>query len=301
MVQTSFVAALLVAVLTISMQPVQAQDQEEASLPENNIIVTDETEREKVEALGKVIVRPSRGGKSVARFNAPVCVKVSGMPDEMSDLVKQRIEKNISELRGVDPAPKGCKPNAFLGVLNNVNDALDGLREDEPWLFQGLLGYQIDRIYAGSEAARAWHIFEEKNLDGTGLPGGERGSSGDRSIYSLVNSTERASRINQTRVDILGAVVLIETGALRDKTFRQLADYATLRILASTSDGVTMDETSVPTILALFNESSGPSEWTEFDRAFLSSLYEMPANFRDGQIIAAAVSRYSKSIDQDEE
>jgi len=35
---------------------------------------------------------------------------------------------------------------------------------------------------------------------------------------------------------------------------------------------------------------------SEFDRAYLESLYDLPANSRDGQVIAAAVTRYRTNL-----
>ncbi len=265
--------------------------------PEDEIIVTGQADREAVEALGKAITRPSRAGQPVARFDAPVCLKVSGLPADMAELVADRIRANIETVRGVEVAADGCSPNAFVGVLNNVNQTVDTLRETETWLFEGLLDYQVDRIYQGSNAVRAWHVFDLRNLDGSQIPGKQRGTSDEKSIASAVNTVEKASRISQLRNNLTGAVVLVETVALSEKTFRQFADYATVRILASTSDDMDTREGNLPTILTLFGSANPPAELTEFDRAYLSALYELPPNSRDGQVIAAAVSRYVEIVE----
>ena len=282
--------------------PSLAQEaQAESSIdPDKVIIITPQNEREVVEEMGKAIVRPSRVGKPVARFDSPLCVKVSGMPDEMAELVAGRIRDNARAIRGMKIADEGCDPNAFVGVLNDVNETVDKLREDEPWLFEGLLSFQVDRIYKGSKAARAWHVFDVRNLDGSIIPGKQRGASDGKSIASAVNRVEKSSRISQLRTNLTGGVVLIETAALEGKTFRQLADYATIRLLASVSDEIDVNEYTLPTILTLFGSDSDlykPEGLTEFDQAYLQALYELPANSRDGQIIAAAVSRYAKKMD----
>ncbi|MBD2841354.1 hypothetical protein [Erythrobacter rubeus] len=116
-------------------------------------------------------------------------------------------------------------------------------------------------------------------------------------IASKVNRTERASRVQRLRSEMRGAVVLIETAALREKTLRQIADYATLRILASVSDDVTSDANTPPTILTLFNEDFGPAAITDFDIAYLEALYELSGISSDSAIIAAAVDRYMDRID----
>ncbi|MEW4447558.1 hypothetical protein [Qipengyuania sp. JC766] len=277
--------------LTLIFVPSLALAQGEDAAPGTEIIVTGRIDPGEVEALGKAVVRPSRAGKPIARFDAPVCVKVSGIPDDMATLVEDRIQENIRSLVGVDVADEGCSPNAFVGVLNGVNSTVDQLRKDEKWLFEGLLDYQIDRIYDGSDAVRAWHVFDVRNLDGSAIPGSRPGGS----VNDLVNRVEKASRRSQLRVNLVGAVVLVETGSLREKTFRQLADYATMRILASTSDEVSDNPGNVPTILELFGNSDAPNGLSEFDRSYLAALYELPANSLDGQIINSAVRRYRYS------
>lgn len=273
--------ALLATPFTVAAQDAEPEIEEA-------IVVTGKIDPPAVEALGRAVVRPSRAGKPVARFNAPVCVKVSGMPAEMAELVEDRIAENISMIRGIEVAEEGCSPNAFVGVLNGVDSTVDKLRKDEKWLFEGLLDYQIDRIYKGSSAVRAWHLFDVRNIDGSSIPGSRPGGS----INDLINRVEKASRRNQLRVDMAGAVVLVETGELKEKTFRQLADYATVRILASTTDEVSSNPAGVPTILELFGPGFAPEGLTEFDRSYLAALYELPANSLDGEIISAAVRRY---------
>ena len=283
-------------------EPAPATDQ----LPEEDldvIVVTGESEREVVETLGKAITRTTRAGRPVARFEAPLCVKVSGMPDGMADVVRERIYDNVRSLRGLSvDEDADCDPNAFVGVMNDVTEAVDRLRKEEAWLFEGLLSYQIKRIYQGSDAVRAWHVFNLLNRDGTAIPGARPGN--DRDIGSLINNTGRASRLSQLRNDLSGAVVLIETAALADVTFRQMADYATFRILASVSDEVDTSQTSLPTILTLFGPGSAkqnaPRDLTEFDKAYLESLYELPRGSRDGQVVAAAVSRFIDQLEAED-
>ncbi|MET4131380.1 hypothetical protein ABIE62_000492 [Porphyrobacter sp. MBR-155] len=270
-----------------------AQTSEQASGEvEDEITVVGQKKREAVETLGKAITRPSRRGLPVGRFDAPICVKVSGLPADMAEIIKARIEENIGDLKVIEVAEAGCDPNAFVGFLDEVDATVDQLREKEKWLFEGLLDYQIDRIYKGSDGVRAWHVFDLRNLDGSIIPATRKGGGGTSDHNDAVNRVESASRFVRLRNNLVGAVVLIEGSAIEGKTFRQLSDYATMRLLASTNDDVNDDNASLPTILTLFNGQYAPDSLTEFDRAYLSALYELPANSMDGQIFAAAASRY---------
>jgi hypothetical protein len=258
------------------------------------IVVIGRTKADAIAELGQTITLPARGGQTVARFNGPICVKVSGVPAGMANVVRERIEDNIRHVQGARLAPQGCKPNAFVGVLNKVTDTVRDLQKDQPWLFEGMLDYQVDRIFRGSEQARAWHVNEKRNLDGTAVtgPGGAEAQFDRGSV--AVNKVEKASRIPQQRMDMAGGVVLIETGGLRGKTFRQLADYATMRLLASTSDQIEPAQASLPTILTLFGEGTAPDGLSDFDTAYLDALYDLPPNSRDSQVIAAIARVYAR-------
>ena len=296
LILASTAAFLCASSVSVSAQDGQSSDAAPAQtdpriIVEGDAADDDENLNEKVRRIGRAITRPQRSGKPAARLDDPLCLLVSGMPDDFAAVIKARVEENASKLRGVKINEKeGCSPNAFLGFLNNVTDAVKKLEEDEGWLFEGLKSYEMDRIYAGSDSVRAWHRFDRRNLDGTALPGERQVGEG---AGQFVNQTAVATRLNKDRLNILGAVVLIETGALKDKTMRQIADYATIRLLASVSDDVKSDPNTPETILTLFNEEFAPASITDFDFAYLQSLYELPANSRDGTVIAAAVKRYN--------
>lgn len=295
--------AICAAFLTAAAAPAAAQG---SAQDDDQIIVegdleddSDESTRERVLRIGRQINLPARSGLPAPRFRAPLCIMISGLPDDIASVVKERIEENARGLRGVRIADGDCKANAFLGFLNNVNDAVKTLEEEEKWLFEGLKSYQRDRIYRGSDAVRSWHAFSTLNEDGTEAVV-EGSGNRQRGLGSLVNRTERASRFQRQQSVMVGAVVLIETAALREKTLRQIADYASVRMLASVSDDVTSDTNTPPTILTLFNEEFAPPSITDFDMAYLTSLYELPSTSRDPQIIATAVDRYLSILKEQE-
>ena len=308
----AFTAVILSSACIFTSAAAQSQsvdgagEQSSAVEPKSNnddtIVVTGETDRERVKELGKVVTRPARANKAIARFHKPICLKVSGLPAEMAELVATRIKENISAIPALRLGGEGCKPNAFVGILNNVNETFDSLIVEEKWLFTGLFIYQKKRISKGSEAVRAWHVFKKRNPDGTATPGKQRGVSDAQSIATSANRVQYGGRNKPIPVEIVGAVILVETSALKGKTFRQLADYATIRILASVTDQIDGSRPSLPTILTLFDPSSAyqPPKLSEFDRAYLDALYDLPINSRDAQVIAAAGRRY-RAADRVEE
>ena len=74
-----------------------------------------------------------------------------------------------------------------------------------------------------------------------------------------------------------GPVVLIDREGARDKSLVQLADYATMRSFARTRPAG--GDAKLDTILALFDpDHAPPAELTDFDRAYLRSVYREIAN-----------------------
>ena len=74
------------------------------------------------------------------------------------------------------------------------------------------------------------------------------------------------------------SVVMMDTDLLEDIDGLALADYATMRALARTVP-VEQDEANYGTILSLFSDPvNAPQSLTDFDRAYLASLYAGRAN-----------------------
>ena len=94
----------------------------------------------------------------------------------------------------------------------------------------------------------------------------------------VIEATD-SSRLNSgTRRDILASIVMIDTDLLEDLDGLALADYATMRMLARTRP-VDNGEAAYGTILSLFDDPvNAPQAMTDFDRAYLASIYDSRAN-----------------------
>ena len=90
--------------------------------------------------------------------------------------------------------------------------------------------------------------------------------------------------------DVFGAAVVIEQAATEGLDPVQIADYASLRLLAPTGE-VDVAEADAPrTIMTLFvAPTDAPAAMTRFDRAYLKALYRMPAGAFASEVLRAAV------------
>ncbi len=89
------------------------------------------------------------------------------------------------------------------------------------------------------------------------------------------------------------ALVVVDAAAVEGLTVTQLADYATLRLLAPTSDmrtlSVDAEAQATPTILTLLRDgAAAPAEMTRFDRAYLKSLYSLGRGPQAKRVMARA-------------
>ena len=97
-------------------------------------------------------------------------------------------------------------------------------------------------------------------------------SFGDVNVMRAYESSNINPSVQQA---IMSAWVVIETGATFGKSLTQIADYAAMRGLAMVRPAELAS--SEDTILALFEPGSPaePARLTEFDQAYLKSLYRV--------------------------
>ena len=232
---------------------------------------------------------------------------------------------------------EGCQPNILIAFVKDGEQELDELRKAEPKLFATLLDYEYDRIKRGNGAVRAWHGTQLKGKDGRDFTDSGMGDAPLNNQYS----SSRLSK--QVRVDMTGAIVIIDSNRVPGKTLQQLADYASMRAFVSIDDTSTGgarviaraltekrqevvpdyearlartrgDErakasellgllfvaggeaaSGIPTILSLFEEGTdAPDGMTTFDRAYLETVYRLPATANDSQIHDATWTMYRK-------
>jgi hypothetical protein len=95
--------------------------------------------------------------------------------------------------------------------------------------------------------------------------------------------------------------VLIDQAALPGRTPEQLADYATLRLLAPTGEFAADWARASDTILSLFaTPADAPAQMTRADRAYLRSLYSLPRTAFAKEVLEAALIDASGAADERE-
>ena len=243
---------------------------------------------EQVQAMTRQITRRARVDKPVSKFYSQVCIGVIGMTPDYARTLIARMEENA---RSVDlpVGGEGCQPNILIAFVKDGEQELDELRKAEPKLFATLLDYEYDRIKRGNGAVRAWHGTQLKGKDGRDFTDSGMGDAPLNNQYS----SSRLSK--QVRVDMTGAIVIIDSNRVPGKTLQQLADYAAMRTFVSINDTTGGGVTGIPTILSLFDDDlEAPEGLTIFDRAYLEAVYRLPATADDAQIHDATWTMYRR-------
>jgi hypothetical protein len=219
----------------------------------------------------------------LARFEDPLCPGILGLKPDYAAIMIDRM-RAAAELFGLWLADdSNCRPNLIVAFVDDGKAELAELAQQHPESFIWMDTYDRKQLPAEDGPVRVWTTAVMRTRDGMAIA---RRDSLDNP--PVANMWMAHSKIYlPVRQDINQVVVFYDRAAVKGKTLVQLADYATMRGLARTRsarEGAAMD-----TILTLFDPAaSPPGGLTEFDRAYLASLYDgipnLPASAKIGGV-----------------
>jgi hypothetical protein len=280
---TQHVVSLLAVCATLTAS---AYAQAEESSPGPTIVVTGKVPLSEEKALEAVrrVARPVDG--QLARYKEPVCPRVTGFQSQYEALVEKRI-RVVAEAVGAGAGEERCVTNLNVVVVDDGREFVAELQRRHPEALAGLSELEFAALSKDEGAARCWTATAQTNSLGATVGRPAATSGGGAVRYGYAGSSVHFGDVNVMRIyessnidpsvqqAIVSAWIVLETRATLGKSLTQLADYAALRGLAM----VRPDELdgSEDTILALFEPRSdaAPAELTEFDRAYLKSLYRV--------------------------
>ena len=213
--------------------------------------------------------------RPLARIEDRLCPGILGLKTEFAEYMVDRIRWQGERL-DIPMAPDdGCDPNLIIAFVEDGQAELARLHDKYPWLFESLAIDEREALLAEQGPARVWTRTVTK--DSNGIPLQRRENLTDLPVMRM-NAAHSKIYIN-IREDISQVVVLFDRDQVGSKTLIQLADYATMRGFARTRP--TGADAPLDTILALFDAAAEPpASLTDFDQAYLRSLYEGIPNIR---------------------
>ena len=272
-------SALLLALLGAAV-PAWAQANDPTIVVTGKSLRTEEQTRETIRRATRTV------DGQLARFIEPVCPRVTGFETQYERTVAERI-KQVAEAIGARAGGEGCVANFYVVIVDDGREFVAELERQHPEALEGLSRREWDRLSGDEGIARSWNATAMTNSAGAvaGRPSpsagggsvktGFAGSSvsfGDVNVMRAYESSNINPSVQQA---IMSAWVVIETGATFGKSLTQIADYAAMRGLAMVRPAELAS--SEDTILALFEPGSPaePARLTEFDQAYLKSLYRV--------------------------
>lgn len=252
----------------------------------DDVIVSGQSTRRAADAFVESVGQAPQG-RNLAVWRNPICVTVNGMRPDAALAMADRV-LDWANWADVPIGSPRCKPNVIILAAEDgpraARDLVSARRLDFQTKTSGSTAGTpaLDRFQNAPAPIRWWHVSLPMNID-TGLPtvrlhGQPPWSPVSREIRSPADvgpmgSVVSGSRlINNTRDEMLGVIIIVESSALETASFSEIADFVSLVALAQINPDA---ELMSPSILTLFQHDREPGEktWTEWDQAFIRSLY----------------------------
>lgn len=231
--------------------------------------------------------------KPLARFTAPICPAVDGLPQAMDERFAARM-RSAAAAAGIAVDKPGCLPNITVLFVPNGQQVVQALHRHRPEMFGALEPAQVRRIAADGGPVHLWSFTELKSRDDDRPRQGTTVAGKDAPELQVRNASIIES---PTRIVVDGIIVLIDQQASVGKTIDQLADYTVMRTLAQARPiGSAAAEA---TILRLFDAGvPAPHGLTDFDAAYLRAYYRGQATMLPMGKVASMARAISKSLSQ---
>jgi hypothetical protein len=204
------------------------------------------------------------------KLRHPMCLLVAAEDRAFAKAVARRVVDNAEEA-GVSVKRGRCEPNTLIAFTDDAVGQLREMRNNYLQFYGSHYLQQLDEMFKTETASFAFHEPMQLWM-------GPEVFQGQREVIG--------------QPDVFGAAVVIEQAATEGLDPVRLADYATLRLLAPTINASKMPQAApegATTILTLFSDRDGaPRKMTEFDRAYLRSLYALPRGSTARTVMARA-------------
>lgn len=199
----------------------------------------------------EVATRP-RSREPLPRLTAPLCLQLGIDDEERGRLIGRRIIANARAVN-VKIAKRGCWPNALVIIADDMRAMIDKRRRSGRRFFLPLKRHQIDRALKVRDPVYVFHDI-------------------------FIKTNNRGGIDKKSRKDLIATAVMIENRAASGFSTDQIADFASLRLLAPVRELAELESAAPRTIMTMFvAPDSAPPEMTRLDRAYFETLYRLPA------------------------
>ena len=278
-----FATSMFLAAAAVFTLPAAAQAQDAVPPADNTIVVEGELPDGGVAIRRQARDVTQRLGSSLtplSRFRRPVCAGVWGLMTENAATVIDRIYENARAADIAVNPEAGCDANVWVIVTDDAAASFAKLRDENNWMVRELGRSERNAVEKQTGPVRAWNVSSTRTHEGQVVQTGfdavagnmlsqQNGNAGGQPVVPTSNMSRSQSAV---RRDIDFSVVLVSRSAMAEIDAHALADYATMRLLATTEEP--SQDIAYDTVLTLFSDRHSADRLTAFDISYLRSLYQ---------------------------
>jgi hypothetical protein len=212
--------------------------------------------------------------EGLPRWRKGICPQVTGLPREAGEFILGRISE-IARAAGAPLGAENCGPNLFIVVTPDPKRVLEGMNIQTRLLtFAGAHPGVIDEFIATPRPIRVWYKTGMATPEGIPLGDSDRTDTME-AIYGRFPAVSAESSYVKRNIiwSFTRLLVVVDRRQLQGLSRGQFADYIAMVTLADLKPGAHLGD--APTILKLFDgtPAAAPVGMSEWDLAFLRSLY----------------------------
>lgn len=230
----------------------------------------------------------ANGQQQVARWIIPICVKVFGLTTSQA----VRIEDSMLDIAyeaNMPVAGPGCQPNITVTFAPDAGEVVRHIYAKKPQQLREVSQSEREQLLSGEAPIRWWYATEmmdregmrSNNISAPWLTAGE-GTGAPVSLPTVdgVATTQQYNSGSNVRTptvrSLYGATVVVDASKAGNTPVDAIAAYSAMVAFAEMSASAPPPDS----ILGLFQPSSVETSLTDWDMAFLKSLYRMPLDRR---------------------
>lgn len=231
----------------------------------------------------------ANGQKQVARWVVPICIKVIGLTTPQSARVTG-LMLGIAREANIRVARVDCEPNITVTFAPDAGQVVRHIHARKPQQLTELSNSEREQLLNGKAPVRWWYAtqmldregVQSNNISAPWITAGE-GSVGTEISLPTVDGVTTTQQYNSgsnvrtpTVRSLYGATVVVDAAKAGSTSVDAIAAYAAMVAFAE----MRAAEPPPDSILGLFEPESAETSLTDWDMAFLKSLYRMPLDRR---------------------
>lgn len=238
----------------------------------------------------EILATPPRRG--IARWRTSICPGVLNLQRDVAQALVDRISDQVAYL-GLEVGEPGCEPNVLIvGADDGKAMAAEMVGAERTAFITGVAGTSLTfralDVFKTSDAPVRWWLLTLP-LDADTLEMTVRTRGADQ---APVRNVHRPSRLRTQDINAIWRnLVIVDVNRIGTVDVTQLGDYIAMVSLAQVD--AEADLSGYDTVLNLFDEPTGVTGMTDWDRRYLRELYsaELSALRMSHQVGAIAGGR----------